>query len=134
MFLACLKCTSILDKARIEDIEVDLCPSCNGLWLDHGELERMSKKIPSEIDRLRKLLAKREATPPVPSDITNSCPACTGQMKEVKLGTIHIDYCTRCRGVFLDRGELDAALKAIKDSKATVPQLIAVAAGAAEGK
>jgi Zn-finger nucleic acid-binding protein len=52
-------------------------------------------------------------------------------MREVAFGTIKIDYCTRCKGIFLDRGEIDAALSTIKDAKATVPQLIAAAAAEA---
>ena len=125
MNLACLKCTSVLDKARVDEIEVDVCPRCGGLWLDHGELERLSRKQASEIERLRKLLAPRKGPPPVASDLTSSCPACTGKMREVKLSALTIDYCTRCKGLFLDRGEIDIALKAIKDSKATMPMLVA---------
>lgn len=130
MNLACLKCTSVLDKARIDEIEVDLCPRCGGLWLDHGELERLARKQAGEVDRLRKLLsATQKGPPPVPSDLTTTCPACTSAMREVKLvgPNLTIDYCTRCKGIFLDRGEIDAALKAIQDAKATVPQLVAAA-------
>ena len=128
MNLVCLKCTSVLDKARIDEIEVDLCPRCGGLWLDHGEIERLARKQTGEIDRLRKLLAARKGPPPVPSEITNSCPSCTSNMREVKIaGALTIDYCSRCKGVFLDRGEIDMALKAIQDAKATVPQLVAAA-------
>lgn len=36
-----------------------------------------------------------------------TCPVCRGQMREIdKLG-VHIDTCTQCRGVWLDRGELE---------------------------
>ncbi len=134
MYLACLKCTSVLDKARIDEIEVDLCPSCGGIWLDHGEIEKLARKQGSEIDRLRRLLTSRKGPPPVPSDITTACPACTSKMKEIGLadGKLTIDFCTRCKGVFLDRGEIDSALKTIKDAKATLPQLVAAAASVAE--
>ena len=127
MNLACLKCTSVLDKARIDEIEVDLCPRCGGLWLDHGELERLARKQAGEVDRLRRLLAAKKGPPPIPSDLTSSCPACTSTMREVKLAGLTIDFCSRCKGVFLDRGEIDLALKAIQDAKATVPQLVAAA-------
>jgi len=128
MHLACLKCTSILDKARIEDVEVDHCPACGGLWLDHGEIERISRKMASEIDRLRRLLHPQGGPPAVPSEIQNACPACTGMMKEVTLGGIRIDFCSRCKGFFLDRGEIDGAIQAVKDQKMTVAQIVAAAA------
>ncbi len=35
------------------------------------------------------------------------CPVCQGQMREVNHEGVLIDTCTRCRGVWLDRGELE---------------------------
>ncbi len=128
MHLCCLKCTSVLDKAYIEDIEVDNCPACGGLWLDHGEIERISRKMASEVDRLRRLLVPQPGPPAVPSDITTSCPRCTGPMREVTLGSIRIDFCNACKGFFLDRGEIDGAIAAVKGQTMTVAQIVAAAA------
>lgn len=36
-----------------------------------------------------------------------TCPVCAGQMQETARQGILIDTCTRCRGVWLDRGELE---------------------------
>ncbi len=125
MHLCCLKCTSVLDKATIEDVEVDHCPACGGLWLDHGEIERLARKMASEVDRLRRLLSPQPGPPAVPSDITTSCPRCTATMKEVTLGRIRIDYCPACKGFFLDRGEIDGAIDAVKGQRMTVAQIVA---------
>lgn len=35
------------------------------------------------------------------------CPVCQGTMKEINREGILIDTCTQCRGVWLDRGELE---------------------------
>ncbi|MFN8148981.1 MAG: zf-TFIIB domain-containing protein [Candidatus Nanopelagicales bacterium] len=35
------------------------------------------------------------------------CPKCHGDMRSYERNGITIDQCTECRGVFLDRGELD---------------------------
>ena len=130
MHLCCLKCTSVLDKTRIDDVEVDHCPACGGLWLDHGEIERLSRKMASDIDRLRRLLMTSDKSPPgVPSEVQGSCPACQAPgVQEVALGKIHIDFCPRCKGLFLDRGEIDAAIDAVKDTRMTVAQIVAAAA------
>lgn len=128
MHLCCLKCTSVLDKSRIDDVEVDHCPRCGGLWLDHGEIERLTRKVAADVDKLKRLLAPRGGPPPVPAELPSTCPACTSGMKEVSLGPVRVDYCTRCKGIFLDRGELDAALGAVREAKATVPAIIAAAA------
>ena len=36
-----------------------------------------------------------------------TCPKCGGSMVELERSGVHIDACRECRGVFLDRGELD---------------------------
>lgn len=35
------------------------------------------------------------------------CPVCQGAMKEINRNGVLIDTCTQCRGVWLDRGELE---------------------------
>ena len=39
------------------------------------------------------------------------CPACGGHLVQVERSGVRIDACRQCRGVFLDRGELDEILK-----------------------
>lgn len=41
-----------------------------------------------------------------------SCPVCRDPMKETAWKTLMIDVCTRCKGVWLDPGELELALQA----------------------
>lgn len=36
-----------------------------------------------------------------------SCPVCGTELKEVEKFGVQIDTCPRCRGVWLDRGELE---------------------------
>jgi uncharacterized protein len=129
MNLTCVKCTSVLDKARVGDVEVDLCPSCGGLWLDHGEIERIGRGQTGELDKLRTALSGSAQPDPVSETVT-SCPACPGALKEVVLGPVHVDYCNKCHGVFLDKGELDQAVAAVKGS--TLRQMLTVAGQAAK--
>jgi Zn-finger nucleic acid-binding protein len=128
MNLACVKCTSVLDKARVGDVEVDLCPSCGGLWLDHGEIERLGRGKTDDVSRLRTALTGTQ-TPEPASDTTTACPACPGQLKVVTLGPLDIEYCGKCHGIFLDRGELDEAVKAVAGT--TVRQVVALAGAVA---
>jgi Zn-finger nucleic acid-binding protein len=48
------------------------------------------------------------------------CPKCRGQFVELDRGGIKIDVCQECRGVFLDRGELDQIIAAEKREVANV--------------
>jgi Zn-finger nucleic acid-binding protein len=36
-----------MDLQRAEDVEVDVCLKCRGVWLDEGELEGL-KKVPED--------------------------------------------------------------------------------------
>jgi uncharacterized protein len=52
----------------------------------------------------------------VSGDLTNVgcviCPKCQNNMRTVDRQGIHIDQCDGCRGIFLDRGELESILTA----------------------
>ena len=36
-----------------------------------------------------------------------TCPKCQGEMRAYERNGIQVDQCTECRGLFLDRGELE---------------------------
>lgn len=40
-----------------------------------------------------------------------NCPHCSVELKISERKNIEIDYCPQCRGVWLDRGELDKLLE-----------------------
>jgi len=41
-----------------------------------------------------------------------TCPKCHGAMRQYERSGVTIDQCTECRGVFLDRGELERLVDA----------------------
>ena len=54
-----------------------------------------------------------------------NCPVCTVELKIADRQGIEIDYCPQCRGVWLDRGELDKLLD--RAGTASAPSAAAVA-------
>ncbi len=40
------------------------------------------------------------------------CPKCQSKMRSVERGGVTVDVCKQCRGVFLDRGELEQLMVA----------------------
>jgi Zn-finger nucleic acid-binding protein len=119
--LCCVKCSSVLDKATFQGLEVDLCPKCGGLWLDRGEITRAAKLPEKELARLR-------------TENKAPCPACPGALSEVLLGAVHVDYCGKCHGLFLDRGELTAAIEAVHArDRQTQPQEVVIAISTVSG-
>jgi uncharacterized protein len=41
-----------------------------------------------------------------------TCPKCHGTMRTYERNGVHVDQCSDCRGIFLDRGELDRLIDA----------------------
>ncbi|MCW2679938.1 MAG: hypothetical protein JWM62_1339 [Frankiales bacterium] len=43
---------------------------------------------------------------------TLTCPKCQGAMRNYERNGVHVDQCGECRGIFLDRGELERLIDA----------------------
>jgi uncharacterized protein len=41
-----------------------------------------------------------------------TCPKCHGDMRAYERNGVHVDQCSDCRGLFLDRGELERLVEA----------------------
>jgi Zn-finger nucleic acid-binding protein len=47
-----------------------------------------------------------------PNSVTLSCPKCQGEMRTYERNGVLIDQCDDCRGIFLDRGEIERLIDA----------------------
>ena len=100
----CPKCQSGMEKVNYQNVEVDRCINCKGIWFDMLEQEELKKMNGSEaIDigdpEIGKKFNKIE-------DI--NCPKCTTRMikmVDAKQHHIWFEGCTLCYGVFFDAGE-----------------------------
>ncbi len=43
---------------------------------------------------------------------TLTCPKCHGDMRQYERNGVTVDQCSECRGIFLDRGELERLVEA----------------------
>lgn len=46
------------------------------------------------------------------------CPNCNASMQNVARSGVELDICSQCRGVWLDRGELEKLLEGARDERA----------------
>ena len=53
---------------------------------------------------------------------TLTCPKCGSDMRNYERNQVHVDQCTGCGGLFLDRGELEALVSAENAWHAHAPQ------------
>lgn len=109
---------------HIAGVEIDHCPSCSGVYLDHRELEKIQDAAASHAPELvpptreqRVWARARENARPLDGIAATDeasplvCPSCGGEMAERDYGfgsEVSIDTCIECRGVWLDFGELEA--------------------------
>lgn len=59
----CPKCQIEMLQANKEGVIIDVCQQCRGVWLDHGELEKImsqSKQAMVEYDELYKFYDKHK--------------------------------------------------------------------------
>ena len=123
--MADLKCPvcvdSVLTKHNENGTDVDYCEKCGGIWLDKGELNKITHPTDGDIE-----FCSHETTQK--NFITEHlCPLCTNGTKLVETyfieySDIRIEYCKCCGGIWLENGELDVinreidALKAVPES------------------
>jgi uncharacterized protein len=50
------------------------------------------------------------------------CPACNVDLVMTDRQSVEIDYCPKCRGVWLDRGELDKIIERVIPAEPAPPQ------------
>ncbi len=123
ILLTCPKCDAVLDKLTVQNVEVDLCDSCGGLWLDRGELAKLKfTGGDNAINSLQQLTMGHRSVPPDTEAVTLHCPACEGTLELLPVGKIKLDLCKKCQGMWLDWGELEPAMSALDEQ--TDPALL----------
>jgi hypothetical protein len=58
-YMRCPKCGAQLAEQEVQHIKVDVCPQCNGTWLDAGELDLLRQTGRQGLGRLFDLLGHR---------------------------------------------------------------------------
>lgn len=102
----CPRCKEKLSPHTLEDLQVQVCTSCGGLWIGPQEfLEAVKKPPPRGIeDVVEGSLGKA-----LWEESKLVCPACGFFMSKSRYAYtsgVIIDRCQHCGGVWLDRGEL----------------------------
>lgn len=120
----CPVCKTAMIVLEIEQVEIDYCTDCQGIWLDSGELEILLED-PAQAQQVMNSFA------PAQSDETpRKCPICLKKMDKVLVGAHDgkrelLDRCPRSHGLWFDRGELQHILKMGQfDSEGRVQHLL----------
>lgn len=131
--MQCPVCAQPMIVLELEDIEIDYCPGCSGIWLDAGELELLF----GDPDACAAYLNAGVSAPPG-KEKRRRCPICRKKMDKASTPGDHAVIYDRCRhgdGVWFDQGELQAILAhaPASGSEQTVHALLADMFAGGEG-
>jgi Zn-finger nucleic acid-binding protein len=113
--MKCPRCGSVLNAVEYDDVEVEVCSSCKGEWLQAGELEKIVEHhdevfTPAEIASMAAVNQEIFTNENLDHDELN-CPQCVNvRMEHFNYGDtsgIILHKCTDCGGIWMDKEQLN---------------------------
>lgn len=108
----CPACKHSMVILELNQVEIDYCSDCKGIWLDNGELELIfSNANQKEISK--SFIVKKDI-----DEAKRRCPICKKKMDKIEFENtgIILDRCSNNHGLWFDSGELKALLKSAEDN------------------
>ncbi len=121
----CPACREAMITLELSDVEIDYCQNCEGIWLDHGELEMLL----SDPAKSKILIHSFEIFQNC-QEKPRKCPICLKKMEKVLVGkknpVLLIDRCPKGDGLWFDKGELEDIIeRAELDEENKISQILA---------
>jgi Zn-finger nucleic acid-binding protein len=111
--MICPACKNDMIVVEYDNIELDYCDNCHGVWFDSTELELLLKSM--NLDSRNLLLDDILNEPEAMSqEKKRRCPICRKAMKKTTVGGrpgVLVDVCPQGNGLWFDGGELAQLLK-----------------------
>lgn len=117
--MKCPNCGSELAAAKRDGVDMDVCASCNGMWLNQQELGQLEDE---EFD-----LGKKGALVFSPEPSERRCPACSQALKRFHYRDydLELEFCDAGHGFFLDAGEDLRVLELMRKEEANLERKFA---------
>jgi len=110
----CGKCGGKFDVVMVDNLILDRCRACGGVWFDQAEVQRVMGAVASRTEVAR-ATSEGSTGERAPLDLLlGSCPGCKVGLRpfEVPNAKASIEVCPTCLGVWFDRGEVELLLRA----------------------
>ncbi len=105
----CPFCSHPLVILELNQIEIDYCTNCHGIWLDEGELELLLLDSGGKNKLLNSFAIDKKN-----KEKYIKCPVCSKKMDKVLCGDekkIVLDKCPRHHGLWFNKGELETVVE-----------------------
>ena len=113
--MICPNCSIALVQKSIEGIQIDECEQCEGIWLEEVELRQLKDKIDADLNWMDfEILRHPELFKPKAK--RTHCPSCQDSMDVLDYDKtkVEIDYCSSCKGIWLEKNELERIIEALE--------------------
>lgn len=114
--MVCPICHLGLQKILFNNVEIDYCPKCLGMWFEQDELRWAKDEEDDELKWLDIDLWEKESQFHI-SPGQKLCPFCRLPLYEVGYNNsrVKVDICNICYGIWLDRGEFKRIINYLKE-------------------
>jgi Zn-finger nucleic acid-binding protein len=128
--MKCPECSEQMKKITIGEDKISECPSCRGLWFEHGKLDAVKDEVLPNMEWLDIDAWKEQADFKARWE-AYSCPRC----EEIALTTIEdqkskteISTCWQCKGIWLTTGQFLYLVNALLEevNQKSAPELIKI--------
>jgi Zn-finger nucleic acid-binding protein len=112
--LNCPKCNIELVPAVRHKLQVYLCPSCKGMWLEHPELAQLEDEVFDFGDRWKGTLVFGSTV------TTHHCPVCAALLRRFKYRfyDLEMEFCPNQHGYWLEADEDSRVLELMQKEEA----------------
>jgi Zn-finger nucleic acid-binding protein len=133
--MKCPSCQSRFETRSTGGVEIDECSGCQGIWLDADELRQVKDGSDKDLNWMDFELWKHPDRFRVNSN-RMKCPTCTTALVAIDYDDtgVEVDFCTQCRGVWLDGGELEKIIAHLSEELLTKDTSAYVRASLEEAK
>jgi Zn-finger nucleic acid-binding protein len=114
--MICPRCNTSLEIRENDGITTATCPGCKGNWIGATALatlfarDRDAPRIEEALDAILDLDFH---------DSHRLCPGCRVRpLKAIMVDGIELDYCTACKGLYFDQGELEQVFPSTRQAAA----------------
>ena len=128
--MECPQCKEQMTQRTIDEITINECSQCKGMWFDHGQLDAVKDRVMPDMGWLDIDSLKEQAEFEALRD-PNFCPKC----KDIALTTIkdrtsktEISICTQCNGTWLGTGQFLNLINVLIDeaNQKSAPEFIKI--------
>ncbi|MBW8034241.1 MAG: hypothetical protein FVQ79_00820 [Planctomycetes bacterium] len=114
--MQCPCCSVELNEKMLNDVQVDECHTCKGMWLEDDELRKAKDAADKDLNWMDfEIFKHADQFKTEPRKLP--CPKCRKTLVAINYGDtgVQINYCPDCKGTWLDKDEFKEIIAALND-------------------